>query len=99
MERRSVVFSIQVTYSTPADRLEAIPHMIEEIISAHENVTFDRAHFLSYGEYALRIEIAYTIDTPDPQTYMDTQQSINLKLFKKFQEEGIEFAYPTRTIF
>lgn len=99
MERRSVVFSVLITYATAYAKLEAIPTMIEEIISAHENVTFERAHFLGYGEYALRFEIAYTLDIPDPQTYLDTQQSINLKLFKKFEEEGIEFAYPTRTVF
>jgi len=29
---------------------------------------------------------------------MDIQQNINLALFRKFEEEGIEFAYPTRTV-
>jgi small-conductance mechanosensitive channel len=99
MERRRVVLTLRVTYSTSYTLLEAIPHLVEEIISAHENVTFDRAHFSGYGEYALRYEIAYTMKTPDFQTYMDTQQSINLKLFKRFEEEGIAFAYPTQTIF
>jgi small-conductance mechanosensitive channel len=99
MERRRIVFTIQVIYDTPYDKLEAIPRMIEEIVSGHDRVTFDRAHFSSYGEYALRFEVSYTLDSPDFQTYMDTQQSINLKLFKKFEDEGIEFAYPTQTIF
>jgi small-conductance mechanosensitive channel len=30
---------------------------------------------------------------------MDVQQSINLGIFRRFQNEGIEFAYPTQTIF
>ncbi len=30
---------------------------------------------------------------------MDKQQAINLALFKSFSEEGIEFAYPTQTLF
>ena len=30
---------------------------------------------------------------------MDVQESINLEIFRRFQEEGIEFAYPTRTVF
>ncbi len=30
---------------------------------------------------------------------MDIQQNINLALYKKFEEEGIEFAYPTQTLF
>jgi small-conductance mechanosensitive channel len=30
---------------------------------------------------------------------MDTQQSINLAIYKSFEEKGIEFAYPTQTLF
>jgi small-conductance mechanosensitive channel len=30
---------------------------------------------------------------------MDIQQTINLSIFKQFEEEGIEFAYPTQTLF
>jgi small-conductance mechanosensitive channel len=29
---------------------------------------------------------------------MDIQQAINLGVFRRFAEEGIEFAYPTRTV-
>ena len=31
-------------------------------------------------------------------TFMDIQQAINLALFRRFEEEGIEFAFPTRTV-
>jgi small-conductance mechanosensitive channel len=30
---------------------------------------------------------------------MDTQQAINLEICRRFSEEGIEFAYPTRTVY
>jgi len=30
---------------------------------------------------------------------MDIQQSINLAIFKKFEEEGIKFAYPTQVVY
>jgi small-conductance mechanosensitive channel len=30
---------------------------------------------------------------------MDTQQAINLEIFRRFSEEHIEFAYPTHTVF
>ena len=31
--------------------------------------------------------------------YMDIQQALNLELYSRFDELGIEFAYPTRTLF
>jgi len=30
---------------------------------------------------------------------MGIQQNVNLDLFEKFEQDGIEFAYPTQTIF
>jgi small-conductance mechanosensitive channel len=30
---------------------------------------------------------------------MDVQEAINLEIFRRFQEEGIEFAYPTQTLY
>jgi small-conductance mechanosensitive channel len=30
---------------------------------------------------------------------MDVQQDINLKIYKEFEKQGIEFAYPTQTLF
>ena len=35
----------------------------------------------------------------DYNKYMDIQQAINLKIYKEFEKQGIEFAYPTQTLF
>ena len=35
---------------------------------------------------------------PDYNLYMDIQQAINLHIHARFEAEGIEFAYPTRTL-
>jgi len=39
------------------------------------------------------------VQSPDYNVYMDVQQSINLALMERFEEEGIEFAYPTQQLF
>ncbi len=36
---------------------------------------------------------------PDYNLYMDRQQAIKLSIHKKFEEAGIQFAYPTQTLF
>jgi small-conductance mechanosensitive channel len=99
MNERRIAFSIGVTYQTTPEKLEAIPAIIKEIIEAQPDTRFGRAHFKAYGDFSLDFEIVYWVATPDYQTYMDTQQAINLALFRRFAAEGIEFAYPTRTIF
>jgi len=99
MFERRVVFSIGVLYQTSHEHLIEIPKMIRSIIEAQSQVRFDRAHFKEYGAYSLNFEIVYWIQNPDYNVYMDIQQAINLSIFEQFKEKGIQFAYPTQTLF
>ncbi len=99
MQERRVVFSIGVIYETPLEKIEKIPQIIKEVIEKVENVRFDRAHFKSFGDFSLNFEIVYYVKTNDYLTYMNAQQDINLQIMKKFQKEGIEFAYPTQLLY
>jgi small-conductance mechanosensitive channel len=99
MIERRILFTVGVTYQTTADKLEAVPGMIREIVEAQDKVRFDRAHFKQFGAFSLDFETSYYVKDPDYLVYMDIQQAINLALFRKFAAEGIEFAYPTQTVF
>lgn len=99
MNTRRILFSLGVVYETPYDSLVKIPGLIREIIDAEPKAKFGRAHFSSYGDFALNYDIVYFVLTPLFDDYMDIQQNVNLKIFKRFSEEGIEFAYPTRKVF
>jgi small-conductance mechanosensitive channel len=98
MRERRVVFKLGVVYETPPDRLERIPKMIEEIVRAQRFTRFDRAHFAAYGDFSLDFEVVYYVIGADFTLYMDIQQAINLAIYRKFQEEGIQFAYPTQEL-
>ena len=99
MEERRGNMAIGVTYDTPADKLEAIPGIIRELIDEEELARFDRAHFASFGDFALNFTVVYWITTPAYVDFMDTTQSINLKVVRRFEQEGIEMAFPTQTIY
>jgi small-conductance mechanosensitive channel len=73
--------------------------MLQEIIAAKKLVHFDRAHFKEYGPYSLNFEIVYWLQDPDYNVYMNIQQAINLEIFQRFEQEGIEFAYPTQSLY
>jgi small-conductance mechanosensitive channel len=98
MAERRIVFSLGVTYETPHGLVVRIPGIIREIIEARDGVRFDRAHFQKYGDFALVFEAVYYVLSPDYNRYMDTHQAINLDVLERFQQEGIEFAYPTQTL-
>lgn len=99
MFERRVVFSIGVTYETPREKLKRISGIIREAVEAEDKTRFDRAHFMKYGDYALMYETVFYVSSPDYNTYMDIQQSIYFAIHERFEQEGIEFAYPTQKLF
>jgi small-conductance mechanosensitive channel len=99
MTERRILFSIGVTYDTSSEKLRMIPKIIEEIIRADGMTRFDRAHFVRYDDFALTFEIVYYVLSPEYNRYMDIHQRINLAIFDRFAAEGIEFAFPTQTLY
>ena len=66
---------------------------------AIETVTFDRAHFVGFGDSSLNFEIVFWVEKPEYVTFMDKTQEVNLAIMRRFAKEGVDFAYPTRTLF
>ena len=97
VERR-VVFVTAVRYDTPREKLAGIPAMLKELVLAHQPVRFDRSHLRGFAESAIEFETVYFVLTDDYVRYMDIQQAINLEILRRFEQEEIEFAFPTRTI-
>ena len=98
MQERRVLFSIGVTYDTPPDVVERIPSMLREAVEGQRQVRFDRSHFVSYGDSALNFETVYFVLTPDYARYAEINQAVNLAIYRRFANEQINFAYPTRTV-
>ena len=99
MAERRVQFTVGVDYDTPYEKVAAVPAMLRKCVEAQKPVRFDRAHFVRYGDWALTFEVVYYVLSADNNVSMDIQQAINLELFRRFAEEKIDFALPTRTVY
>jgi len=99
MTERRVLFSVGVVYQTSHEKLGRITQWLREAVEAQKGTRFDRAHFKEYGDSALVFEVVYYVLTRDYNTFMDLQQAINLAIFARFAREGVDFAYPTRTLY
>ena len=98
MVERRVAFTLGVTYDTPRERLREIPPLLRRIIEEQADVRFDRAHFAKYGPHSLDFEVVYHVLGPEFNRYMDTQQAINFRIHEAFEALGVEFAFPTQTL-
>lgn len=98
MQERRIVFTFGVTYDAGHDRLKEIPETVRAVVEEQERTRFDRSHFKEFGDSSLVFETVYYMLVPDYNAYMDTQQAINLEIYRRFEGSGTEFAFPTRTV-
>ena len=99
MYERRVCLTLGVTYDTSLPKLRKIPDIIRNAIESQSETRFDRAHFKAHNSYSLDFEYVYYVLKSDYNIFMDTQQAINFYIHEKFESEGIEFAFPTQTIY
>lgn len=99
MQERRVLFKLGVTYDTGLDQVKEIPGLIRKIIEATDKTRFDRSHFASFGDFSLNFETVYYVLGSDYTLFMDIQQGINFALKEEFGQRGIEFAFPTQTLY
>jgi MscS family membrane protein len=96
------VANISVTYDTPPEKVERAVEIIQTILDDHEGMSSDRPPRVVFNEFqdaALNILVIYWYSPPDYWDYLAFNQRVNLEILRRFNEEGIEFAFPTQTLF
>ncbi len=99
MQERRVMFNLGVTYNTTPEKMQKAVALVKDVISSQTDVRIDRVHFSKFGDFSLVIEVVYWILTPEYNAYMDIQQNLNFAIQKAFAQEGLEFAFPTQTLY
>ena len=98
LEERRVVLPFGVVRSTLPATLGRIPGLVRGIVESQDLVRFDHAHLVRLGESSLDFEAVWVVLTPDNAVHLDRQQAILLALLETLAAEGVEIAFPTRTL-
>ena len=95
---RKVKINLGLTYETSPDKMEKAIEFLEEIAKENKNLEEDiLITFNSWGDFAMGIMFIYYIKSESD--IFATQTEINMAILKKFNNEGLDFAYPTQTIY
>lgn len=94
--------NITITYDTPPEKVERAVEIIRTILENHEGMHPDfppRVVFNGFNDWSLNIMVIAWYHPPDYWAYQAWLQKTCLAILKAFNEEGIEFAFPTRTLY
>ena len=95
---RRTTFTIGVTYDTSSEKLRKAVAILRDVMEQHPGTDTSRAHFKSYGDSALILDVAHWCEYLDYSEYLNCIEEINFEIKQRFEKEGIEMAYPTQTV-
>lgn len=102
--------NVTITYDTPKEKINEAVQIIRDILEEpgiadpiHGSVGEDeyppRVFFNDFNSTSLNIVVIYWHIPPDYWGYLEHAQTFNLRLFEEFEKAGIEFAFPTQTLY
>ncbi|MCR9173434.1 MAG: mechanosensitive ion channel family protein [bacterium] len=95
---RKVVNTLGLTYDTTPEQMQKAMQILENIILENPRVTDEPLiSFNTWGDFSMGILVIYYIRETDD--ILVAQSEINLEILKRFNAAGLEFAFPTQTIY
>lgn len=113
IERRRCVrrlFNVTVTYDTPREKIVEAVQTIRNILEEdgirepiHPVFGWDeyppRVVFNDYNSDSLNILVVYWYAPPNYWEYLLHSERVNLRILEEFERLGVEFAFPTQTLY
>ena len=93
------VMNLGITYDTPTVKVRRALTLLEEIYRAHPKTSDLLGSFNKFADSALNIQVVHWWNSTDMKEYLAGMQEINLAVKERFDAEGINFAFPSQTVY
>ncbi len=98
LNRRRTRYAIGLIYQTSPERARQVPAMLKQIVE-EAGAVFIRCGFVGFGASSIDFELDFDIMSADFETVFEGRHRIGLAILERFNNEKLEFAYPTQTTF
>ena len=98
LSKRRIKFGVGLIYQTKPDDAERVPDVLKEIVEGCGH-TFIRAGFVGFGDSSINYEVEFDVESPSWDVVYKGRHDIGLGIYRRFAQEGFEFAYPTQMTF
>ena len=96
------LMNVTVTYDTPPEKIQEGISIIKQLLDNHEGIHANfppRVYFNGLNSASLNILVLYWYHPPDYWKFMDFSEKLNFDIINRFNAAGIDFAFPTQTIY
>ncbi len=97
---RRILMNLGLAYDTPPEKMKLAIEILKQISYDNKEFVLDKstvAFFNNFGAYSLDIRFVYFIRKK--ADISETQHIINNEILSRFNANGLEFAFPTQTIY
>jgi len=102
--------NLTITYDTPKEKIEQAVQIVRDILEEegirepiHATINGNeyppRVYFTDFNAESLNIFVIYWFVPPAYWDFREHAQRLNLRIFEEFEKAGIEFAFPTQTLY
>ncbi|WP_257984220.1 mechanosensitive ion channel family protein [Neobacillus cucumis] len=101
MGKRKIDFHLGLNYKTNKEEITRVVHRIEQLLRTHEEIHPDTimVAFDHYNESSLDILVYFFTNSTVWAEHVKIKHEINLEIMGILEEEGVEVAFPSRTIY
>ncbi len=98
--KRRIFETFSVTYDTSNEKLERAVKVLEEILDKTPEISKDFVVYLeTLSDSSIDIKVNAYVKTKNYAKFLKEREKFLLKAIAKYREEGIDFAFPSRTIY
>jgi MscS family membrane protein len=90
--------NLGLTYDTSLEQLHLALKILDEIFRRHPKTADLIISFNRFADSSLNIFVIHWWAGTDLRTHLAGLQELNLEIKRRFDEAGIEFAFPTQTL-
>jgi MscS family membrane protein len=96
--------NLTITYDSGTKKTQQAVDIVKEVLSKVPEINSDsdrppRVYFSDFNDWALNIYMSYWVKPPDYWLYHQVNERVNFQIMKRFEAEGIEFAFPSQTLY
>lgn len=92
------VMDISLTYATTPEQIDQATEIVNSIFRAHEKTKDLWTSFNKFADWSLNLQVVHWWNGTDYKAYLDGMHALNRELKRRFDEAGLDFAFPTQTV-